>query len=378
MDVTRTAFGAWNGGRFMHYGQALDDVRWEAVARHAHQRGIQTFLTADVYGAGEADTLLGRALAGIPRESYCLIGAVGHDFYRGKRDGAKGFPRFTHTSLRRPSEYADYLRMATEKSLARCGVDRFDLLLLHNPDSVGYSSDHVWNGLQSLVDAKLTDRLGIAPGPANGFTLDIIQCLERFGALIDWGMIILNPFEPWPGSLVLNAAVKHEVKLITRVVDFGGLFHDDVRPGHQFGVSDHRAFRPPGWVEVGAAKLEELRPLAERYGMTLLQLASAWNLQQPGVHCVVPTLIEELGEGVKPIERKVDELAAVPPIRFSADELASIARIGDNTGCMQLKGANPAHRGSPDPDRWELNRDLQNVAQRWGIDPQKDLEYAHG
>ena len=378
MDVTRTAFGAWNGGRFMHYGQALEDARWLAVARHAHQRGVRTFLTADVYGNGEADTLLGCALDGIPRDSYCLIGAVGHDFYRGKRDGAKGFPRFTHTSLRRPAEYADYLRMATEKSLARCGVDRFDLLLLHNPDSIGYSSDHVWNGLQALVEAKLTDRLGIAPGPANGFTLDIIQCFERFGPLIDWGMIILNPFEPWPGSLVLDAAVKHGVNLITRVVDFGGLFHDDVRPGHQFGASDHRSFRPAGWVEAGMAKLAVIRPIAERHGLTLLQWASAWNLQQPGVHCVVPTLIEEVGTGAKPIEQKVDELATVPEVRFSAEELATITRIGDNTGCMHLKGANSAYRGSPVADGWELNRDLEAVAQRWGIDPKKDLTYAHG
>ncbi len=361
----------------MHYGQALEDDRWEQVARYAYQQGIRTFLTADVYGAGEADTLLGRALVGMPRDSYCLVGAVGHDFYRGKRDGAKGFPRFTHSSLRRPAEYADYLRMATEKALARCGVDRFDLLLLHNPDSIGYSSDHVWNGLQKLVEAKLTDRIGIAPGPANGFTLDIIQCFERFGSLIDWGMIILNPFEPWPGSLVLRAAVKHHVQLITRVVDFGGLFHDDVRPGHQFGPSDHRSFRPAGWVETGAAKLTELRPLAERHGLTLLQLASAWNLQQPGVHCVVPTLIEEVGAGAKPIERKVDELARWPAVQFSDEELALIARIGDNAGCMQLKGASSLHQGSPEPDRWGLNHDLEAVAQRWGIDPKKDLAYLH-
>ena len=378
MDVSRTAFGAWNGGRFMHYGQALEDERWQQVARHAYQQGIRTFLTADVYGAGEADTLLGRALVGIPRDSYCLVGAVGHDFYRGKRDGAKGFPRFTHSSLRRPAEYADYLRMATEKSLARCGIDRFDLLLLHNPDSIGYSSDHVWNGLQKLVEAKLTNRIGIAPGPANGFTLDIIQCFERFGPLIDWGMIILNPLEPWPGSLVLRAAVNHQVQLITRVVDFGGLFHDDVRPGHQFGPSDHRSFRPTGWVEAGAAKLTELRPVADRHGLTLLQLASAWNLQQPGVHCVVPTLIEEVGVGAKPIERKVDELATLPVVQFSAEELALIARIGDNAGCMQLKGASSLHHGSPEPDRWGLNHDLEAVAQRWGIDPKKDLAYLHG
>ena len=73
--------------------------------------------------------------------------------------------------------------------------------------------------------------IGVAPGPANGFTLDVIDCFERFGELIEWAMVILNPLEPWPGELVLPAAREHGVKLITRVVDYGGLFWDDVRPG---------------------------------------------------------------------------------------------------------------------------------------------------
>ncbi len=46
----------------------------------------------------------------------------------------------------------------------------------------------------------------IGLGPANGFTLDLIDCIERFGSSIDWAMIILSPMEPWPGELVLDAA----------------------------------------------------------------------------------------------------------------------------------------------------------------------------
>ena len=177
--------------------------------QHAYRRGIRTFMTADVYGSGAADEMLGRALAGFPRDSYCLVGAVGHDFYSGKRDGSKGFPRFTNPQLRPPNQYAEYLRMATEKSLARCKVDKFDCLLLHNPDSIGYRSDAVWKAMDRLKEAKLTDRLGIAPGPANGFTLDLILSFERFGPLLDWAMVILNPLEPWPGGLCLAAAKQH-------------------------------------------------------------------------------------------------------------------------------------------------------------------------
>lgn len=377
MDVTRTAFGTWNGGRFMHYGQPLEDAQWVKAAQFAHQSGIKTFLTADVYGNGQADSLLGSALAGLRRDSYCLVGAVGHDFYVGKRDGSKGFPRFTHPDLRPPGDYADYLRMATEKSLERCGVDKFDLLLLHNPDSTGYSSDRVWTAMQKLVDAGLTDRLGIAPGPANGFTLDLIQCFERFGPLIDWAMIILNPLEPWPGSLVLPAAVKHDVKLITRVVDYGGLFHDDVKPGHQFGYGDHRTFRPAGWVEAGNDKIEQLRSIADRHGLTLLQLACAWNLNQPAVESVVPTLIQEVGPTAKPIEQKILELANVPDVKLTPEEIAHIARVGDNKGCMHLKGASRTHITPAVADQWSLTQDLEAVGQRWGIDAVNDLAHTH-
>jgi aryl-alcohol dehydrogenase-like predicted oxidoreductase len=231
--------------------------------------------------------------------------------------------------------------------------------------------------MDKVREEKLTDRLGIAPGPANGFTLDMLLCLERFGPLLDWAMIILNPLEPWPGSLVLPAAVKHDVKLITRVVDYGGLFHDDVKPGHQFGPQDHRTFRPAGWVESGFAKMGKWREIAERHQITMLQLACAWNLAQPGVCSVIPTLIQEVGGGAKPIEVKVDELASLPEVALDGDELEWIARIGDNKGCMDLKGANRAHTGAALPDRWEITHDHEVIALKWGIDPVADLACTH-
>jgi aryl-alcohol dehydrogenase-like predicted oxidoreductase len=372
MDPTTSAIGTWSGGRFMHFGEPLHEARLLALLRPGD--GIDTVITADAYGAGEADELLGRALAGVPRESYCLVGAIGHDFYTGEREGAKGFPRFTDARLRAASEYGSYIRMATERSLQRIGADRFDLLLLHNPDRTGYTSAAVWDGMAAVRDAGLTRLLGVAPGPANGFTLDLIDCFERFGELIDWGMIIINPLEPWPGELALSAASTNDVSLIARVVDYGGLFHDDVLPGHSFAEYDHRKFRPQGWVEQGRERLERLRPYAERHGLTMLQLACAWDLAHEPVRCVAPTLIQESGAGARSVEQKRAELAAVrSPSPLSDDELSEIAAIGDNRGSMALKGASPEYSGAALADRWELDEQLATLATRWEIEPARDL-----
>ena len=368
----RAALGAWSGGRFLRFGETIDEERLEALLRP--DAGIGTVLTADTYGQGEADRVVGRALTGLRRESYCLVGAVGHDFYEGERDGPRGFPRFTDPGLRGEAAYADYLRMAAERSLERIGVERFDLLLLHNPDRTGYSSEAVWDGMAALREDGLAAQIGVAPGPANGFTLDLIACLERFGERIDWAMVILNPFEPWPGELCLDAAARQGVKVITRVVDYGGLFWGDIEPGIELAQGDHRAFRPDGWIEAGVEKLHRLDPIRERTGLSTMHLACQWNLAHPAVECVVPTLIQETGPAARPIEEKRAELAALPAEqRLSASDVAEIRAIGDNTGCMALKGANPAHEGEERPDRWALSPELAAVGERWGIDPDRDL-----
>src|SRR5437764_1203935 len=248
MDPGPTAIGTWSGGRFMSFGEPLDEARLLELLRPGE--GIDTVITADAYGAGEADRALGKALAGVDRQDYCLVGAIGHDFYEGAREGAKGYPRFTDPRLRQESAYADYIRMATERSLERCGVERFDLLLLHNPDRRGYRSAAVWDGLERVREAGLTRMLGVA-----------------------------------------------------------------------------------------------------------------WTLAHEPVRCAAPTLIQERGAGARAVEDKRAELAAFaralaaassarpdgaapagPGSRIlAAEEVQAIRAIGDNKGCMALKGASPEH-----------------------------------
>ena len=372
MKPGRVAIGTWSGGRYLGFGEKIDEDRLERLLRPGD--GISTLITADTYGQGEADSLLGRALDGVDRDTFSLIGAVGHDFYEGERDGPRGFPRFTDRRLRGPGDYADYLRRAAEGSLERLGAARFDLLLLHNPDRIGYTDERVWDGMSALREAGLTDAIGVAPGPANGFTLDLLDCFERFGDRLDWAMIILNPLEPWPGELVLEAAERHGIEIITRVVDYGGLFWGDVPDDGSFPQHDHRRFRPDGWVARGRERLAQLAPIAERHGLTPMGLACAWNLAHPAVRCVAPTLIQEAGEDARAIEDKRAELAALPTDSgLSDEEVAEIRRIGDNFGSMALKGASPQHEGEVRPDRWPLTPELVAAGERWGIDPGRDL-----
>lgn len=353
----RAAFGIWSGGHYLHFGTDVGEERLKGLVRQAYQSGVRTFLTADAYGEGRADSLLGEALAEVDRSSYCLVGMIGHDFYKGTRQAEKGFPRFTDPSLRPPDEYASYLRMAAEKSLERLRTDRFDLLMLHNPDLTGYTSEEVWEGMAALREAGLTAMLGIAPGPANGFSLDLIWALQRFGHMIDWAMLISNPFEPWPSRLVLPSAEAAGVKVIARVVDYGGIFLDaGLRPGVRLGRTDHRSFRPAGWVEAAHDKLQAIRPLAEQNGLSLLQLACEWTLSQPAVESVAPTLLQESAPDACPVEELVENLAGVLQARpLPQDAVERINRTGDNSNCMSLKGATGQYLGQPLADQWPVH-----------------------
>ena len=188
MNLTRTAYGTWSGGRYMHFGEQLDEERYIGLMRLAYDKGIRTFVTADVYGAGRADEMLGQALKGLPRDTYS---PRRHRRPRFLQRHPRAAPKATRASpspacAARTSMWST-CQMATEKSLERCGTSKFDCLMLHNPDSIGYTSHAVWDAMARAEKQGLTDRLGIAPGPANGFTLDMIQCFEKFGELTSTG-----------------------------------------------------------------------------------------------------------------------------------------------------------------------------------------------
>jgi len=68
-------------------------------------------------------------------------------------------------------------------------------------------------------------------------------------------------------------------------------------------------------------KLDQMREIAENHKLTMLQLACLWNLSQPAVKSVIPTIIQEVGADAKPIEAKVDDLASLPDVKLNEEEL---------------------------------------------------------
>ena len=106
----------------------------------------------------------------------------------------------------------------------------------------------------------------------------------------------------------------------------------------------------------------------------MLQLACQWNLAHAPVRCVAPTLIQEAGRTPGRSRTSAPSWRRVPPCSpLSDQEVREIAAIGDNSGCMALKGASPEYSGGPAADRWCLDSELSAVAARWDIDPGRDL-----
>ena len=293
-DIGHVALGAWSGGRFMHFGEEIDEDRFVALLRPGDD--IHTLITADVYGSGACDALVGRAIEGLPRDDFALIGAIGHDFYDGERQGAKGFPRFTNPALRGPDGYADYLRAAAERSLERCGTDHFDLLMLHNPDRIGYSSEVVWHAMAGLREQGMAraDRRGPRTRQRLHARPDRLpRALRRHDRLGDDHPQPLRALARPPGAPGPRRAATCARSRGSSTTAASSTATCPTRA--QLGAHDHRAFRPEGWVQAGRDRLEKLRPIAEAHGLSSLQLACQWTLAHPSVECVVPTLVQEPG-----------------------------------------------------------------------------------
>ncbi|CAL9359402.1 Aldo-keto reductase YhdN [Actinosynnema sp. ALI-1.44] len=265
--------GCWQLGA--DWGQ-VDEKDALAVLHAAADTGVNFFDTADVYGDGRSETLVGRFL----RE-------------RGD-DGITVATKMGRRVEQVPENYSRENFLAwNDRSRANLGVDTLDLVQLHCPPTPVYSTDEVFDALDEMVEAKRIAAYGVSVETVE----EALTAIARPG--VASVQIILNAFRLKPLERVLPAAAEAGVAIIARVPLASGLLSGKYTRDTRFGEDDHRNYNRHGDAfdvgetfsgvpfEVGLEAVERLRPLVPA-GATLAQFALRWIIDQPGVTVVIP------------------------------------------------------------------------------------------
>jgi aryl-alcohol dehydrogenase-like predicted oxidoreductase len=249
------------------------------VLAAAVEQGISFFDTADVYGDGRSESLIGRFCLENPGAVVTVATKMGR--------------RVDQI----PENYVlDNFRTWTDRSRHNLGVDQLDLVQLHCPPSAVYSADEVYDALDTLV----------ADGAIAAYGVSVETCDEALTAISRRGtatvQIILNAFRRKPLDYVLPAAAESGVGIIARVPLASGLLSGRYTSTTTFAEDDHRNYNRSGEAfdvgetfsgvdyEVGLEAAREFAELvaAELTDVTPAQAALAWVVQQPGVTTVIP------------------------------------------------------------------------------------------
>ncbi|MFB3737651.1 MAG: aldo/keto reductase [Candidatus Velamenicoccus archaeovorus] len=259
-EISVIGFGAWEAGGGREWGEAPDEEQVLEAIRTVPDTGIDWIDTAEVYGDGRSEELVGRAVRG-RRDELRIATKVAP-----KPEGS-GF---------RPEEIGRAIR----GSLARLGTDHVDLYQLHWPDGTGVPLEETWGAMAALVDEGLVRSVGVS-----NFDRELLERCEAIRHVDslqqEFSMLNLSDREliRWCGERG------------TGVVTYGplayGLLTGAITMETTFAEGDHRGrdqqLFAPGKRERSLALVDGMRPIAERLGVTLAQLALAWNWHQPGV-----------------------------------------------------------------------------------------------
>ncbi|GGL55461.1 oxidoreductase [Planomonospora parontospora subsp. antibiotica] len=245
-----------------------------ATLEAAVDSGVNFIDTADVYGDGRSEQIVGRLLK--------------------DRPGLTVATKMGRRVAQEPSAYTlDNFRAWTDRSRANLGVDTLDLVQLHCPPTPVYSSGAVFDALDTLVEEGRTAAYGVS----------VETCDEALTAIARPGVatvqIILNAFRLKPLERVLPAAAEAGVGIIARVPLASGLLSGKYDESTVFAPDDHRSFNRHGEAfDVGetfsgvdyATGLEAVRRLSPLVPeqMTTAQFALRWIIDQPGVSVVIP------------------------------------------------------------------------------------------
>jgi D-threo-aldose 1-dehydrogenase len=274
VEVTRVGLGCAPLGNMF---RALDDADAAATVVAAWDEGVRFFDTAPLYGHGLSERRLGAALAPYPRDTYVLSSKVG----RVLRPDAAFDPGIFRVDRGVAPEF-DYSRdgvyRSIEDSLTRLGLDRIDIVLVHDPD------DHEEEALAAAFPAlvELRDQ-GVVR--AIGAGMNQHEMLGRFVARVDLDCVLLAgryTLLDRSGTPLLDACAAHGVGVI-----LGGIFNSGLLATAGTGAALHTTFdyapAPGPLVERAAA----LRRVCERYGVALPAAALDMARRHPAVTSVV-------------------------------------------------------------------------------------------
>jgi aryl-alcohol dehydrogenase-like predicted oxidoreductase len=271
-EVAEIGFGAWAIGG--SWGET-DDARSSEALHAAVDSGITFFDTADVYGDGRSERLIGRLLQ--ERDETLVV--------------ATKFGRRAPQVLESYSE--QNLRAWLARSRENLGVDVVDLVQLHCPPSEAYYAPAVFEACDRLVEDGLVRAYGVSVEKVE----EALKAIEYPG--VATVQIIFNLFRQRPAELFFDQAVKRDVGVIVRVPLASGLLTGKLDRESLFAQDDHRAFNRHGEefdvgetfsgvdYDLGLEVVEELRALVPE-GATLAQLALRWILGFEAVSTVIP------------------------------------------------------------------------------------------
>jgi aryl-alcohol dehydrogenase-like predicted oxidoreductase len=281
LETSAIGFGTWALGSDW-WGPHEDPGR--LVAR-ALELGITFFDTADTYGQGLNEELIGTALerAGAERDAVEISTKFGYAI-----DAERG----AHRESERPHDWSPaHARRALEASLRRLRTDYVDLYQLHNPRMDAVESDELFAELEALKSEGKIRHYGVALGPKIGWREEGLRALElrELTSL----QTVYNLLEQQPGADFLEAAERRGAGVIARVPTSSGLLEGHLTPDTTFEAPDHRRHRPREWLIDGLRKVEQLEFLKRDGQRTLTQAAMAFVLAQPAIACIVHTVTTE-------------------------------------------------------------------------------------
>ena len=283
--VSPIALGCWIFGVDWWGHREQDDC--DRLCSFALDRGVTFFDNGDAYGNGRAETLFGnwfKTLSADQRDGIQIGGKFGYDFYN--HETVPG------SHKERPQDFsAEFMRFALEKSLDRLGVDCIDIYLAHNV-KLGHYNDELFAELEKVKDEGKIKSWGVSLGPAIGWREEGFRALGDHGAQAV--QTVYNYLEQHPGREIAEMAESYNAAVMARVQDNSGVLKGVIQADTQLSQNDHRKFRDMPWRVFGPQKVEKIRPIFEKHGMTVHQFACKWLLQSsPALATITATLLDE-------------------------------------------------------------------------------------